>query len=114
MAFVVICGVVSYRYYDYMVQSNYVLTVQTVCDPSVDKCFVTECDIESGANCDLTPYKKVAVRAAEAPACLAEHSCTNFECVETDMPTCVITYCEKGTLENGEVCLATRAHNSTP
>lgn len=94
--------IVGYRFYGYMVQKDYVLYVNTACDPNTEACF----DPNTDASVDETPYKKVEITAKFAPACLGEHSCEEeFTCDSvSEQANCSITYCSEDTLEDGEQC----------
>lgn len=94
--------VIVYRYDQYVIKDNFILTAAVVCDPSNEGCFVADCDATDPA-CDVTPYKKVSILASEALECVQEHSCETFQCVPGT--SCKITYCSEASLEDGEICL---------
>lgn len=94
--------VIVYRYDQYVIRDNFVLTAAVVCDFSTEKCFVADCDTEDPL-CDARPYKKVSILASEAPECVQEHSCEMFQCAPGT--SCEITYCSESSLEDGEICL---------
>lgn len=92
------------RYDQYVIQRNFILDVNTSCDPTTESCFVWDCDPKTDEECDQTPYKKVEILEREAPKCLEEHECENFTCEGKD--SCTVTYCSEDTIveEEGEVC----------
>jgi hypothetical protein len=94
--------VAGYRYQQYILQENFLLEVNTTCDPAVDSCFVVDCSPEEDPFCDTTPYKKIEIKTYEAPECLQEHICENFSC--TGKETCTETFCSDEVLEDGESC----------
>lgn len=92
---------VIYRYYQNFILKNFIIDVNTSCNPNVESCFATEC--EEGAECTIDPYKKVSILSKSAPKCLEEHSCQEFTC--TNLNNCQITYCSDETLSDGEICV---------
>ena len=96
--------VVFYRYQQYVVDKNFILNVNTVCDPNIENCFTADCLPGTDSECDTTPYKKVKILDRYAPKCLEEHNCSSFSC-EKYNSNCYVTYCSPDTLENGEKCL---------
>lgn len=99
----VILGIFAYRYDQYLLKQNYLIDAQVPCDPSQEQCFAVDCS-DDDPECDTTPYKKVEMLAAEAPACLVEEGCEAFSC---STESCQITFCSDDTLEDGEVCAST-------
>ena len=97
--------VIGYRFDQYVLQKNYRVDAHTVCDPKTERCFAADCSSGSDPECDPTPYKKVQVRAAEAPACLLENNCDSFSCTTS---SCKTLYCDDSTLEDGEVCTSSQ------
>lgn len=98
----VLLAVIVYRYDQYVLKKNFLLNIATACDPSFESCFVVDCSPEEDEECDQTPYKKIEIRASEAPMCLQEHSCDTFECEPGT--SCVASYCSDDALEEGEIC----------
>jgi hypothetical protein len=98
------CVVVFYRYQQYVVNKNFVLKVNTVCDTNTESCFVADCSPENDTECDVTPYKKVEILDAYAPKCLEEHNCPAFSC-ENSEDKCSVSYCSSDITESGEKCL---------
>lgn len=104
IAFVIIAifAVVGYRYDQYVFKKNYVVNAAAPCDAAMNSCFAADCSPEEDASCDTTPYEKVTLPAADAPDCLLENSCSQFDCSNANQ--CTITYCTPDTAEDGEVC----------
>ena len=98
---VLLMMVAGYRFDQYVLAKNYVVSSQAPCDPTQGQCFIEQCPIDEDL-CDSEPYVKVEVLANQAPACLEEHSCTAFSC--DGMASCAIEYCTPDTLEDGEAC----------
>ena len=98
----VILITIGYRFYDYVVDKNLILSIYTPCNPSTEECFITD---EENAYFDfqLEPYKKVEIVDKYAPICLEEHNCENFVC--DNIESCNITYCSEDTLEEWESCV---------
>ena len=94
-------AVMGYRYDEYILKRNFLITVNAVCNPSIESCFVADC--ETGPDCDESPYKKVDILAHNTPKCLEEHNCPNFSCA--NISNCEETYCSENTLSEGEKCL---------
>jgi hypothetical protein len=84
----------------YYLDKNYLDEAITACNPLQHSCFEAD---PNNPNPDLQVpiYEKVEVEAANAPACLDEHSCKEFTCTGT---SCRITYCSAESKEAGEVC----------
>ncbi len=99
---IIVISVIGYRYYDYVVQRNFLLEVNVTCDPATDTCFVMDCVPAEDPFCDITPYKKVELLASEAPACLEEHACEAFSCGASE--SCTETFCSDDTREEWEIC----------
>lgn len=104
----VIISVIGFKYQQFFLNRNYTLLAEISCDPTTESCFKVICDGECEAsaivNSDGSPYKKVSILAAHAPACLEEENCTDFTCPVGD-DTCSITYCSEDNLEEGEECV---------
>jgi hypothetical protein len=96
----VLLGVTGHRYYEYVYQKNFLLDVNTTCDPKINNCFIFNC--ESGPDCSNMPYKKIEIIAKDAPKCLEEHTCENFSC--GGIENCSVTYCSDNILSDGELC----------
>lgn len=97
--------VVGYRYEQYVISRNFIIQVNTSCDPAKENCFISDCSPEDDLSCPDGPYKKVEILSADAPRCLQEHQCTEFTC--DGIRDCKITYCAADILEDGESCSGT-------
>ena len=93
----------SYRYYQYMIERNFIISVNTICDQQNESCFSSSPDLSYGQN----PYKKITLTANYAPKCLEEHNCDSFFCpsILEKSSICEITYCTDDTKEDGEECV---------
>ena len=98
----IIIAVIGFRYYEYVLRGDFMMNVYAPCDPSVEKCFVSDCSPADDLSCPIGPYKKVEVREGDAPRCLEEHQCASFTCA--GIASCTATYCSDATLEDGESC----------
>ena len=101
-----IVGVIGFRYHEYVVNRHYIINVNTACDSSVEKCFISDCSPAEDLGCPNGPYKKIEIRNADAPKCLEEHQCTNFLCGTIE--SCKATYCSEESLDAGESCAETQ------
>lgn len=95
-------SVAANRYHHYIIREDFHLEANASCDPLQDRCFVSDCSVDD-PECNPSPYKKVHVLARNAPKCLEEHTCENFQCAPGDA-TCAITYCDADNLEEWELC----------
>lgn len=96
--------VIGIKFKQLYLDQDFILITEVPCDPRMASCFTKECDIETNViNCNGAPYKKVTIRAANAPECFLEASCDSFECPLTDT-TCSIEYCSDDALEEEETC----------
>ena len=102
---VFIMCVVLFRYYDYVIQHNFVMDVNAPCDTSTEQCFVQDCSPTDKPDCPGGPYKKIEIKNADAPRCLENHQCQSFSC--DGIASCTTTYCSKDTLADGESCFQT-------
>lgn len=94
--------VIAYRYKVYIVDKNFNLTVNTICDPLIEECFNAPDELSFGQN----PYKKVEIMYKFAPKCLEEHNCENFYCPQNlDSSKCKIIYCKEESKNEGEECI---------
>jgi hypothetical protein len=98
MILVIIVG--AYRTYEYIVRKNFIIEVDTVCNPEINSCFSSE-ELNFGQN----PYEKVKIMAKYADSCLYEHTCEQFSCGELSDESCEITFCSDQTVIEGETCV---------
>jgi hypothetical protein len=94
---------ILFRFEQYEVEREYTVYSTVPCDQTIHSCFVWDCD-PSDSECDQTPYSKIEIAANRAPECIAEATCEDFLCNETD--GCFSSQCSVDTLEEGEFCTA--------
>ena len=99
---ILIVAVIGFRYYEYVLNHNFVMNVYTACNPAIEQCFVSDCSPADDLSCPPGPYKKIEIRSSDAPKCLEEHTCKDFRC--DGIVSCTATYCSAETLEAGESC----------
>ncbi len=97
--------VTNSRYSDYIRDRNFPLTVNTLCDVSIEPCFISDCSPDE-PDCDTEPYKKVEILRRDAPKCLEEHNCSSFVC-PFDAQDCSVSVCDSQSVEEGEKCYET-------
>lgn len=95
--------VIGYRYQQYLLTKNYTLEINTICNPRAERCFKLD-GADSSVDPESASYKKVDILAQYAPACLEEHTCTDFSCA--GISQCTITYCATDTIVDGESCIS--------
>lgn len=95
-------AIALFRFNDYVLQGNFTLLVNSACDVNAESCFEAECSPEEEIGCPEGPYKKIQIKKADAPPCLEEHTCMNFQCPPGAV--CEVTYCSDETVEDGEHC----------
>ena len=89
---------VAVNYYDFMIKGDYIVTRQVPCDPSVDSCFVSDCE-SNDPTCDTeTKYKKISAPSKYAGTDYEKMSCSQ------DNSICNIITCQEDTVEPGEKC----------
>jgi hypothetical protein len=96
-----VLAIIGYRYYQYVIERDFIVVANVSCDPAAESCFVADCDPED-SECDASPYKKIELVSAEAPHCIEEHTCEDFSCTSD---SCSVTECSEDTVEEGETCL---------
>jgi hypothetical protein len=101
LAVFILC-VIIFRYYDYVIQRNFVMDVNAPCDTSTEQCFAVDCSPAEKPDCPDGPYKKIKIKNADAPRCLENHQCKFFSC--GDIVSCTTTYCSSNSLTEGESC----------
>ena len=104
---------VSASFYKFMVLQDYLVEAQVDCDPSVESCFVWECDA-TAEECTGNPeediwYFKLAFRNAKnIPLCEPlSDTCQQFECPAEGEVQCTEILCNAETLAEydlGETC----------
>lgn len=92
-----------------MVLHDYLVQAEVDCDPSLESCFVWECDTEedecTGNPDEDTWYYKIAYRNAKnIPACNTEdETCEPFVCPEEGEAECSEVLCTSESLEEFHV-----------
>lgn len=96
---------VSASYYRYMVLHDYLVEAHVDCDPSLEICFVWECDPETEGECtgdeeEDTWYFKIAHRNAKnITSCdPQDEECQQFQCPEEGEEACDEVLCATDTL----------------
>ena len=102
---------VGVTFYKIVILKNYQIVAQVSCDPTTEKCFVTECDPTTNDTCSasstISYYKNISKKAntiylceqtVEKLGCNEELSCTKGESY------CSYTYCDPSNLAEGEKC----------
>ncbi len=110
----IILGSVAATYWRIMVKRDYIISAQADCDPTVDKCFIWQCDPASdveGEKCTGDPesdtwyYQIVQRKAFNIPSCdpNGEEECTALVCPEGEAD-CSVTFCDETNVSEGEEC----------
>ncbi len=88
---------------------DYIIEAEVDCDPTVETCFIYECDPEA-EECtgdpeeDIWYYKIMKRNAANIPLCdPADENCQALVCWE-DEKDCEEILCTEETIEEGQVC----------
>ncbi len=90
------------RYRNYIFDRNFFIAVNVPCDVDIESCF----DGSSDSSFDDHPYKKILIKANQAPTCLQEHSCEFFSCV--GLNNCEEVQCSERDIVEEEFCYAGR------
>ena len=106
----IILSVGGYRYYQYMIERNFTIEVNTICNPKINTCFSASDDLSYGQN----PYEKVTLTARYVPQCLEEHNCSTFSCpgVLEKSSICEIVYCSDNTKDDEEECIGSQTNKN--
>lgn len=101
--FLLILGSVGATYWRIFVKHDYIISAQTDCDPTIDKCFIWECDPAStaeGEACTGDPeadtwyYQIVNRKAANIPLCDPnDENCQALVCDEGEKD-CEVVFCD--------------------
>jgi hypothetical protein len=96
---------VGAKYYNFVVERNFIVTSEISCDLEIESCFVWDCDMESDPECDYTPYKYISKNAKNVPYCnpYEEGECAELSC-DTNEQECEITLCTEETVGEEEYC----------
>jgi hypothetical protein len=111
--FGLIAVVVAVTFVKYFILKSYYIQTEGDCDPTVEKCFIWECDpeaTEEGEKCTGDPetdtwyYQKVKKLANEiAPCDPNDETCDALLC-DQEIMDCEVTFCDENTVGEGEVC----------
>jgi hypothetical protein len=113
--FFLIIASIGVTFWRIMLKKDYVIQAQTDCDPTIDKCFIWQCDPEStveGETCTGDPetdiwYYQIAKRnASKIPLCdpNTDENCDPWTCEEGEKD-CSVTFCDETTkVEQGVEC----------
>lgn len=94
----VLLFVVVPAYYNVFIKNDYEVIKQIPCNPDIDSCFVSDCEVND-STCDQTiTYKKIT-----APSKYASFDYESFLC-ESGNLHCQIIICQADTIEAGEKC----------
>lgn len=91
----------------YFVFKDYYIEVPIPCNPEIENCFVSECDIDDeecteNGNKRVNYYKLIKKKAFSFPMCdPAEADCPAFDC---DSSNCEEVLCQEDILPDGEYC----------
>ena len=110
---VLIAGTVAVTYFRIMIKKDYIISAQTDCDPTTEKCFIWNCDPNSqveGEACtgdatkDTWYYKIIKRKAANIPLCdPKDENCAALTCPE-GKKNCSEVFCSAETATQGEEC----------
>lgn len=111
-----VCMSVGMTAYRYIVLRDYLVQVETSCDPAEEACFVYECESEDEEGCIAlgesyySPYAIVVRDARHVPLCASdsEADCDVRDCGSD--ASCHITYCDPETRMNEQICLSEVAY----
>jgi len=112
--FFLIIASVGVTYWRIVVKKDYVVQAQIDCDPTIENCFIWQCDPEStveGEACIGDPesdiwYYKIAKRNASViPLCDSnDENCAPFECADGEKDCSVALCDETNKAEQGVEC----------
>ena len=101
LAIIVILLIISNRFGEYNIKKDFLLFTTIECSSGDIGCFVLDCSIDESV-CDSTPYKKISIKATQAPSCLYEHNCEEFLCQSIE--NCEVILCDSSSTDDGEIC----------
>jgi hypothetical protein len=90
------------KYLKFLVQQDYLLVIETSCDPTSEACFVFECENLATEGCE--PYKYIEVQAKPFSDNNLEYSDYGLQCEELDFP-CEVIECSSENTVDGESCI---------
>ena len=110
--FIMLFGSIGYAYWHFVVDKNYILVHHADCDPTMEVCYVWECDpdaIDEEEKCtgnpdeDIWYYRHMERVAKNVPECKADdEDCDAFAC-EIGEEGCTEVMCTEETAEIDEV-----------
>ena len=101
----VIVSTFLWKYHTILQKHDFIIDTHIACDSSVNVCFTTVCDVESGEDCTDAVYAKLQKRAIDIPLCdKFKDNCPELTCAIGE-PDCSITYCSDESLDDGESCV---------
>jgi len=107
--FCIIAASVGFTFYKYVILEDYYIKMQTSCDPSQEKCFVSKCSVGTDSSCpteeaeQYTYYKIIDIKANLLPSCDAkEGDCPEVFCKSGQ--DCQETFCASDNVPEGETC----------
>ena len=88
----------------FLVERNFVVDSTTVCDPQINRCFVS-CD---AGKCDTDYYAKITKKAYNIQVCNENtEKCEPLVCSPGEQG-CKITYCSESITQDNESCTDTK------
>jgi hypothetical protein len=110
---ILIAGSVAVTYWRIMIKKDYIISAQADCDPTIEKCFVWNCDpnaTDESEKCtgdaekDTWYYKIIKRKAANIPLCdPKDENCTALTCPAGEKD-CSEVFCSAETATQGEEC----------
>ncbi len=104
-----IAGSVGVTFWRIMLKKDYIIEAEADCDPTLETCFIYECDPEE-EECtgdpeeDIWYYKLIKRNAANIPLCdPADENCEALTCPEGEAE-CEMILCSEETAEEGQIC----------
>jgi len=92
-----------WRYYEYFVAQDFMISSRINCDPSISSCFVSTCD-PGDSECSTDPYLKIIKKANKIEECtFGDEKCSSMSC-ENGEKDCSIISCNINNVMTGEHC----------
>lgn len=98
----------SASYYRFMVLNDYIVEAQVDCDPTLESCFVWECDPSVESECtgneeeDTWHFKYAYRNAGNIPEC-TDDTCSPFECSSANEADCSEVTCNEDSRQKYEI-----------
>lgn len=102
-------GSVAMSFYKIVIKMDYLITLETECDPAVNACFIFECSPEDDSECPeneaerISYYQILTKKAYNFPNCDFNENCPQPTCAEGETD-CEITFCDETTKEEDQQC----------